>query len=335
MDNPLTRTLHFRNLKIAYSWKCNAYCRHCLVDSHAQRKEKLTMDQVLQSIEDAAAIGVSRLEFTGGEIMLFPGDLHLFLERSHRLGLKVTLDTNAFWAKDSNKARNVLFRLRAWGVDSIILSTDSYHTEYIDLDCVRNAIDAAQRVGVRCAVTVCIARDDFTTLDIISRLRRHCGSVKLQNVAPFGRARSMDRSRMLRNGFEAAGSPCGNIYGPLVTPDSRVSLCCAPPGQFPRDIARVSPLILGWLEDERLKDILTRALDDPLLNFFAAEGMIGILQRLNALSPGSYRPRSEGYFGRCDLCTEIFGCPSRIEQIRAWMPQITGAAKRVPAEDPR
>jgi hypothetical protein len=328
-----TKVLRFRMLKLAYSWKCNAGCRHCAEDSHPQRSEKLAVDRVLQCIDDAAALGFGRIEFTGGEIMLFRRELDVFLEHSHTLGFDVALYTNAFWAKDSNSAQSTLSRLRALGVNSIFLSTDSYHTEYINLEYILRAVDAAHRVGVYCDVTICVVRNDFQALDIISRLRRHCDKIRIQHVGPWGRARNMDRDQMLRCGFQQAGRPCGNMYAPFVTPDGRVSLCCAPPSQFPRSIARASPLILGWLEEERLKNILSRAMDDPLLNIFAAEGLHSLLQRLNVLRPGSYRPRSQGYFGRCDLCTEVFGCPSRVEQIRSTMPRLADVVHLPPAKE--
>lgn len=318
--------LRFQALKIAYSWKCNARCQHCSVDSHPRRNERLAWQTVFDCIDDAAALGLKRLEFTGGEILIFPHDLSAFLERSNRHGLKSTLSTNGFWAKDKDKARATLSRLSSLGVDSIILSTDSCHLPYIDLARVLCAVDTARELGLSCRVTVCVTKNDFKALEIVSRLRRHTSDIQIQNIAPFGRARSMDRSSMLVRDFEQAGSPCSNVGAPTVAPDGRVSLCCAPPIQFPLPIARISPLILGWLDQERLKEILIRAQKDPLLSLFAREGMGGLLARLNQISPGSYRPRRNGYFGFCDLCTEIFGSEKHVQQMRRADPGLLSAS---------
>ncbi len=314
--------LRFRALKIAYSWRCNASCEHCMVSSDPRRKEKLTPEDVQQCIEDAAALGIGRLEFTGGEIMLFANDLDKFLNYSHERGLTVTLDTNAFWAKDVHTAYKRLSHLKSLGVDCLHLSTDSFHSQFVDLSCVLNALDAADRTNVFCDVTICVVRDDPHTLGIISHLFKYRTRIRIQHVAPFGRAEKLDHRRMFRSGIEQVGTPCENIYAPLVAPDGRVCLCCAPPSQFPQSIAKISPLILGWLDSERLESILLRAQDDPLLNLFAAEGMGGLLERFKKLNPCGLRLESQDYFGRCDLCTQVFACPSRVKQFRSSMPRL-------------
>ena len=311
-----TNSLRFRRLKIAYSWKCNARCSHCVVSSHPKRTEKLPPEVVLQCIDTAADWGMEDVEFTGGEILIFPHDLRTFMERACRRGLPVRLDTNSFWARKPEAARRLLGRLKQRGLVGITLSSDVYHLPYIDLQSVLNAVDAAQELEIDCRVTVCMVRDDLSALGLISQLRRHTSKIQTQYVAPFGRARQMDPERMVLCSFQMAGPPCSAVYAPLVAPDRRVTLCCAPPAQFPLQVARFSPLVLGWLTEERLETILRRAQNDPLLNRFAQEGLRGLLGKLNTLRPGSFHPRSEGYFGTCDLCQEIFTSRSRVGQIR-------------------
>jgi len=312
----LTRVLRFQRLKIAYSWKCNARCAHCSVSSGPDRSEKLNPDVVLQCIDDAAALGLKWVEFTGGEIFIFSHDLRLFMERTHAHNLKVGVDTNGFWADDEQKACSTLAELKAQGLARINLSADQYHAAYIDLSRVYNVIIAARELNIDCQVTVCALRNDLNALEFVSNLHHYTPKIQIQPIAPFGRAQRMDSRMMIKYSFELAGTPCDAVTGPMVAPDGRVTLCCAPPAQFPEHIAKFSPLVLGRLVEDRLKEILLRAQDDPLLNLFAAEGMCGLIRRLNSAMLNSYEPRPEGYFGTCDLCTEIFSSEQTVRKLR-------------------
>lgn len=319
--------LRFRRLKIAYSWKCNARCSHCAVMAGPDRMERLDPDAVLRCIDDAALLGLRQIEFTGGEILLYERDLVRFMEHSRSRHLQVALDTNGFWAKDASTAASLLGRLRALGLALITLSTDVYHIEHVDLTRVLNGLAAARELDIPCRVTVCAAAGDARVLELISALYRNTPKIAIQPLASFGRAAAMDRRLMNQCGLEMAGLPCDAIDAPLVTPEGRVTLCCAPPAQFPEQVAAFSPLVLGDLRAEPLRDILRRAQADPFLSLLAAEGLYGILQRLEAVESGGHpRLPADGYCGTCDLCCRVLGSESWVRRLRDSLPAMLSHA---------
>jgi hypothetical protein len=288
----------------------------------------LDRSQVLACIDAAAELGLESIEFTGGEIFLFFKDLISFMTHAHDRGLHVFLNTNAFWATAPGPARQRLAGLKARGLRKIILSADRYHQKFIPLEHVVTALDAAAALEIPAAVTICHVGNDPSLLDTVAVLRHHTREIKLQPVAPFGRARGLAREEMARCSYSTAGLPCEGIFAPTVSPDGRVSLCCAPPMWLPVEDLEGSPLVLGWLDREPLTQILTRAERDPFLALLAAEGLGGIVGRLNALAPDLYRPRAEGYFGPCDLCVEVLGSRPLAARVGALLPVLVTEARR-------
>lgn len=316
--------LRFDGLKIAASWRCNALCAHCAVSSGPRRCEALAPDRVLACIDDAAELGMRVVEFTGGEPLLHPRELAAFMERAHGHGLRVVLDTNAFWATTPDTARRRLGELRRRGLARIALSTDRFHQAFIPLPRVVHALEAARELGIAASVTVCHLKDDPTLLETVAVLYRSTPHIDFQAVAPSGRASALPRERMLRLPAARAGLPCHGMT-PTVTPEGRVTLCCAPPMYLPVEAARVSPLVLGWLDEEPLAHILRRAQENPFLQLLESRGTGEVLARLDRLLPGVFQPRAEGYCSSCDLCVEVLGSGPLLSRIGPLLPALATA----------
>jgi len=317
---PPSPPLAFHGLKVVCGWKCNALCAHCGVSSGPQATGRLTTETVLAAIDDAAALGLSTLELTGGESFLVYRDLLAYVERACRHGLDTSVDSNGFWAKSVAVARRRLEPLRRRGLRRIVFSTDRYHQEHVPLSRVLCALRAARELGLETSVTVCALAGDDELLSTVAALRRQGTAVHVQRISPFGRAASLPRARMLRSTFEQAGAPCRAVHAPTVAPDGRVTLCCAPPTRLEPAVARQSPLVLGWLDREPLAAILRRARRDPLLRLLAAGGPGALANRLRELDGALLPPREDGYFGSCDLCLEVLASRPRVERLRGVLP---------------
>ncbi len=316
--------LTFNKLKISYSRKCNAACDHCSVRGGPRQRGNLGRSEVFTCIEEAAKFGFLTIEFTGGEITLFLDDLLDFMTCSSDHGMGVVINTNAFWATTRDAACRRIEKLKRHGLRQIVLSTDYYHQKFIPLTRIVNALEAARELDILAGVTICHLQGDSSVMETIAALHRHTSTMLFQSVMPFGRGAELPRENMVRYSYSRSGLPCKAVVNPAIGPDGRVTLCCAPPLYLPTEIAQVSPLILGWLDREPLTEILQRAQQDRFLNLLAAEGMAGIVERINELEPGLYRPRSEpdAYFGLCDICLEILGSEPFLTRVRPLIPAI-------------
>lgn len=317
--------LAFRCLKIATRWTCNAACSHCAIGCGPQRREALELGKILSCIEEAAKLGMTGVELTGGEPLLRPAEILGVMERAHGHGLKIFITTNAFWARTPELARRRLAEFRQRGLASVVFSTDRFHQEFIPIHHVVNALKACRELGIPSSVIVCYLEQDPSLLKTVAVLHPYTSRIHLQAVAPAGRGAGLRRDQMARWPLSRAAAPCHGAT-PAVAPDGRVTLCCAPPMYMPVDIAQVSPLVLGWIDREPLSQIVLRAQENPLLQLLVAEGVGAILARIEELRPGLFQPRPEGYFGSCDLCMQVLGSEPFLNRIAPLLPSVMTAA---------
>jgi hypothetical protein len=317
--------LVFRGLKIAIRWTCNAACGHCSIGCGPWRREALDRGTILSCIDEAAKLGMSGIEFTGGEPLLRANELLGFVERAHGHGLQTLIYTNAFWARTPDLARRRLAELREGGLTAVTFSTDRFHQEFIPISHVVNALEACSEFEIPASVIVCYLEHDPSLLETVAILHQHTSQINLQAVAPTGRGATLRRDDMARWPFSKAAAPCHGA-APTVAPDGRVSLCCAPPMYLPANIARVSPLILGWIDRESLSRIVLRAQENPLIQLLVAEGLRAVLARIEELHPGLFQPREEGYFGSCDLCVQVLGSEPLLSRIGPLLLSVAAGA---------
>jgi organic radical activating enzyme len=317
-------SLAFRRLKVSTRWTCNAACGHCSIGCGPQRREALEPAKILSCIEEAVKLGMVSIELTGGEPLLRPHELLGVMERARGYGIKIFLTTNGFWARTPDLARRRLSELRQHGLSSIVLSTDRFHQEFIPISRIVNALEACRELDIPASVIVCYLEHDSSLLETVATLHRHTSRIYLQAVAPSGRAIGLRREQMARLPFSRVAAPCHGAT-PTVAPDGRVALCCAPPTYMPIDVARVSPLILGWIDQEPLSRIVLRAQEDPFIQLLVREGVGAVLARIEELHPGLFQPRPEGYFGSCDLCMQVLGSEPLLSRIGPLLPFVATA----------
>lgn len=49
--------------------RCNLHCKHCFVDSDMKQEDYFTYERIIQIIDEAVALGINRIDFTGGEVL--------------------------------------------------------------------------------------------------------------------------------------------------------------------------------------------------------------------------------------------------------------------------
>jgi MoaA/NifB/PqqE/SkfB family radical SAM enzyme len=311
---------------IGYSNLCNASCAHCVADAGPHGRLQLAKARALECIEAAAGLGMSVVGYTGGEIFLFYDDLCEMMRHAHRRGMSGLVDTNGGWATSLDAARCRLAELRSLGLRYLRLSTDHLHQARVPLKRIINALRAANELDISTSVTVCYFKNDQTVLETVAAISEHASDISTRSVSPFGRAATLPEERIVRRPFESITSRCAALASPAVNQRGRVSICCAPPMYLDDAVAQASPLVLGWIDQQPLTELITRARNDPFLAFYAEHGPAGLIERLNALEEGFFTPRPRGYTGICDLCLDLLASPDTVARMEPLMPELLGSA---------
>jgi len=192
VSNRQNRPLPFL-VSIALTDKCNIRCEHCSFFNSIDdpTKELMSVDEIKNVIVQAQNLGVSVVNFVGGEPLLHPQWREIFTfvnkRRSH-----VFLFTNGWLLADAAKD------IKAAGVGGVYASIDSSNPEIHDkkrhkqglFKKALEGIEAALKAGLTVGMSCCIDKSEFEAgeLDKVIELGRQIGvhEVLVFDATPVG-----------------------------------------------------------------------------------------------------------------------------------------------------
>jgi len=133
------------------NYQCNAACRHCLYASSPKRDGSYINTETAEELCSLLCEGECRsIHIGGGEPFLQYESLIKFLEIIRYAGIRVEyLETNGFWATDEKRVLNRLQELKAVGVDTLCISVDPFHAEYIPVGHPLQLAETCRRSGFK------------------------------------------------------------------------------------------------------------------------------------------------------------------------------------------
>jgi pyruvate-formate lyase-activating enzyme len=293
--------IHRVNFRFTYH--CNIACRHCYNSSGPDSKaQRIPLDPMLEIVSQMPAVGIEHLNLTGGEPFLYPSHLTALIAAGRAVGLRgISIYTNGYWAASTERAHQTLERLSTAGFmlgpeDHIKVSTGVYHQEFVEFErTLRLARAYHTSFGRRLRVDFEMAPGGGA--DVTGRVRqliRDAGlteqiDLTFRHVVPLGRGKDLDGTAQ-----RSIDTPCRSIDQIVFDPDGSVRPCCG----FNNENHGV---IIGQLHSHRLKDLVKRMQNDPILQFLARNPMSAILEQV------AKPPSPNGYSGDCHLCQVALG----------------------------
>ena len=135
------------------NYRCQARCGHCLYFCSPEREEDyLSYEAARDIFARVKALGAPSMHISGGEPFLEPEKLTRVLDAARDEGMPIDyIETSASWAEEDGAVREVLRRVRSYGVTALSVSISPYHNEYIPLDrvlrltglCAEEGLDAS------------------------------------------------------------------------------------------------------------------------------------------------------------------------------------------------
>jgi len=238
----------------------------------------------------------------GGEPMLFPERAIKLFHKANELGVpKIELITNGSWGDDA-RAKDLALKLKASGVNEVLISVDAFHFPYIPLQYPRNAALASLAAGIEKVVwNVAFIegenaenRFDKQTKEILRTLVPLSVETHTNKVWPQGRARTTLKQFFSKQSLEGK---CPEEETALVNPscvtlDSRgfASICWN--------------LSIGNAKKEPLSKLLTdyHWKNHPVVQILVEKGPKGLVDLPEA---EGFKFEEDAYIDRCHLCFEI------------------------------
>ncbi len=302
-------------LVLSVTYQCPIRCRYCGVNAGPHRTERMSLAFIRQMVDEARALGtVQVVVFTGGEPFLLGEDLFAAVEYTAGLGLLTRIVTNAYWATSLERACEVLDGLKRLGLTELNFSCDDFHQEFIPLERIRWANEAARRIGIpaliaarglKCSTITPTYLEDFLGRKL-ARFRR--GQKNQDNdvvswgiTVPVG----WDSEHLTEDDLLWAGAgdcwkvPCDSVLKNIViAPDGELVVCCGIGSD------EVPETVVGNVRETPLIELISQANNDLIINWLALEGPFGIMQRVQRWAPAVRF--HERYVNTCHLCHDLF-----------------------------
>jgi hypothetical protein len=134
------------------TYRCTYACDHCFVWGSPDADGTMTLAQLISAIDQAAELGVAGVYFEGGEPTLAYPIVLAAAQRAREHGLDVGIVSNCFWATTLGDAKVWLAPFAELGVADLSLSSYAYFVEDANEEHLRNAVLAAQALGIPASV---------------------------------------------------------------------------------------------------------------------------------------------------------------------------------------
>ncbi len=114
-------------------YRCTAACRHCLYASSPGREAGYISAKTSQNVAMLLRKGgCNSVHIGGGEPFInFEGLLQLITALSQQGVYVEYIETNGYFARDENKTIHYLDTLLQHGIDTLCISVDPFHAEYV------------------------------------------------------------------------------------------------------------------------------------------------------------------------------------------------------------
>lgn len=287
---------------------CVSKCGHCLYNCGPHRpKDYLGKADAEAIFKCIAALGCRSVHIGGGEPLLHPEKLAAVLDTAHRAGMGIDyVETSSAWFTDEDPAVDVLERLRAAGLHTLLVSISPFHNARIPFARVRGVIAACRRAGLQV----------FPWVNAFVRDLDRLGADRPHAMAEFEAAYGPDYlGRLPDRCWIHLGGRALDTFRRVLPSQALETVLARSPASCARALKDTShfhiDLYGGYVPG--LCAGLAVAMEDlgrplpagkyPLIDVLAAAGLRGLYAL--ARDRHGFTPRQDTYLNPCDLCTEI------------------------------
>ena len=280
------------------------------------------MELVSRCLDDFPRLGVDSVVVSGGEPMAFFPEMCQLAALAKERHVSTQICSNGFWATNLDRARKYLSELQSAGLVHLLLSTDRFHLQFVPVERVILAANAASALGISCQIAVPALASDFQALSLLSRLRaRTDAAVFTHPVHPIGRGANLPPSSLR---WPAPAMDGCSLLGHIeIDWDGTVS-CCPPSADF----GGSNPLVLGNATDVSLHTLLRRFERTPIFHIISNYGPLGLRYLLEGVGVSTgIDPGTRVH--ECHLCQSITGSKWLFDEFM----RRTGASLLAPQDE--
>ncbi len=140
----------WKSAGILLTYRCNAACAHCYENSGPRKRATMPVDHLRELLLEFKKLGFTgrELHFAGGEPFFDYKHLIACFNVARETGMLPLgkLETNGFWCKSDAIARARLSEIRDFGIDTLLISCDPFHQEFVPIDSVKRTVRIGKEI---------------------------------------------------------------------------------------------------------------------------------------------------------------------------------------------
>lgn len=287
-------------LAFTLTQKCSAQCEICCFESSPTCTMSLDINRVREYINSASKLDyIKTIAFTGGEPFLIYNDLRELIKLASLSGKRVTTITNGYWASNYDLVITKIKELKERGLNHLSISYDSYHSEYIDVNNIRNILKATMQLGLPTSLAIVKLKDEKVS-EIIDSLDDCLYATNLEIVPclPVGAAKKNFKPHQFEKIYESNSQKLRCTYNGMlvVLYDGRILPCCS---QAVVDTG----LCIGDFNELSLEEALFKAKNNKLLYALRNSEMRCFYEYIKNFEDIELPDR---VVNPCELCAHLF-----------------------------
>lgn len=289
---------------LVLSSRCNALCTHCTTSCGPRARQSLSDEDIARVMSEAADVDDGTplaFHLTGGEPFLDFERLLATVSRGARLKGRISVVTNAFWARSQELARNKLAALREAGLSLLSVSVSRFHLRYVPFENVRIALKVAGNLGLRTELKGAVTMSDLRPDGLLAEWQSQLDA-DLINIFPVLPYLREDASLPESEYYREDGLPSHRCPSEIVCveADGAARSCCG-------SGVSASFLALGSVRDHGVATIHSRLEQAAKQRILREQGPIAFAQ--GAIAAGLGKLLRSRYAGPCDLCAHVASDP--------------------------
>jgi MoaA/NifB/PqqE/SkfB family radical SAM enzyme len=157
-------------LHFLLTYQCTFECDHCFVWGSPRQRGTMTLPHIRHFLQQAAEVGtIKTVAFEGGEPFLYYATLLGAVQLAAGMGFAVSLVSNTYWATDVEDAVAWL-KPFAGLIQSLSVSSDMYHYQEQLSRQARNAMTAAEQLGITARLMSIVLADASDAVTVVGEL---------------------------------------------------------------------------------------------------------------------------------------------------------------------
>lgn len=296
------------NAAIITTYKCTAACKECCFEcSPSIPNNQISVEEMKLFIDQISEYQTIKiLVWSGGECFLIRKDLLEGITYAKAKGIPSRCVTNGYWAKNIERATEVLLPFKRAGLTEINFSTGDSHQKFISVDKILYGVIAALKLGLTVAISVETTKNnEFLKDDLLEN------NIYKQYIAGTEYEKHLIVSSSIWVSFhddtqfeydnqkQITKDGCTSIFDTVaLEPTHGLVGCCG------LTVGDISEMHLGRLStDTQVKELFATQYNDFLKIWIYTDGPDYILDKAREWEPSLVIPK---FHHRCLSCAYIY-----------------------------